>query len=101
MFDSRKFYMALKACDYVYAEKYLRFQIEYCQTTLELMEKPDSTKQPEIVKKRMSENLNMCSEFLGRLTSGDYSFFDDLLLQNEVKTKEWLLDRYPAISKLF
>ena len=101
MFDSRKFYMALKACDYVYAEKYLRFQIEYCQRTLELMEKPDSTKQPEIVKKRMSENLNVCSEFLGRLTSGDYSFFDDLLLQNEAKTKEWLLDRYPTISKLF
>ena len=101
MFDSRKFYMALKSCDYVYAERYLRFQIAYCQNRLELMEKPDSTKQPEIVKIRTLENLRACSELLSRLNSGDYLFFDDLLFQNEAKTKEWLLDRYPTISKLF
>lgn len=101
MFDSNKFYMALKSCDYDYAEKYLRFHISYCQNELELMERPESTKQPEIVKIRITENLNVWTDYLKRLTSGDYAFFDNLLLQNEAQTKSWLLDRYPAVSKLF
>ena len=101
MIDSNKFYIALKSYNYDYADKYLRFHISYCQNELELTKRPESTKQPEIVKIRISENLDVCSDFLKRLMSGDYAFFDNLLLQNEAQIKEWLLDRYPSISKLF
>ena len=101
MFDSRKFYLALKSCNYVYAELYLRFHVSYHQFELERMEKPESTKQPESVIREIKEDLDLCLELLKRLTSGDYVFFDNLLLQNEAQAKLWLFDRYPAITKLF
>ena len=50
MIDSNKFYIALKSYNYDYADKYLRFHISYCQNELELTKRPESTKQPEIVK---------------------------------------------------
>lgn len=97
LFDSRKYYMALKSHNISYAQHYLYYQIDFCEKKLDSFNSSNSPKQPEIVKKRFSSKLSLHKEHLARLETGDDVYFDELLQMNEVQTREFISTRYPQI----
>jgi len=97
LFDARKYYMALKSRNLVYAEQYLFHQIDYLQTSISSLNKPNSPRQPDIVKDRFSAKLALCLEQLERLNSGNLSYFEDLLNSNENQMRKYLAEKYPII----
>lgn len=96
-FDARKYYMALKAHDYSYAQEYLSYQVAFCKRKLDSFQKANSPEQPERVKKRFAEKLVKLEECLERMESGDAAYFDELIRQNECKMLEYLAVKYPKI----
>lgn len=97
LFDDRKYYMALKSHDLAYARQYLLFQVSYRKKALERFDSPDSPRQPDSVKERLSANLVRDIEQLKRVESADFDYFDCLLSFNEDKTLKFLADQYPRI----
>lgn len=98
LFDSRKYYMAIKAHNLPYAQQYLNHQINFCKTKLESFDKPDAPRQPDAVRQRFSRKLSSSLEHLQRLNAEDFCYFDDLLKSNECKMLEFLAGKYPRIS---
>jgi hypothetical protein len=97
LFDSRKYYMALKARNLPYAQQYLNYQIGFYKTRLISFDKPNSPRQPDVVKERFTAKLALYLEQLERLESGDFTFFDDLLNSNENQMLELLSAKFPKI----
>lgn len=97
LFDSRKYYMALKARNLSYAQQYLNHQVNFYKTRLKSFDKPNSPSQPDVVRQRFLAKLASCSEHLEWLDSGDFSYFDNLLKSNENQTLKYLADKYPKI----
>lgn len=97
LFDSRKYFMALKSHNVSYAKQYLQHQVDFCETTLKEFDKPNSTRQPDVVRQRFLAKLSSYSEHLERLDSGDFSYFDDMLKSNENQMLKYLADKYPKI----
>ncbi len=97
LFDYRKYYMALKARNLSYAQQYLNHQVNFYTTTLKSFDKPNSVRQPDVVRRRFLAKLAFYSEHLERLNSGDFSYFDDLLKSNENQMLKYLADKYPQI----
>lgn len=99
LFDSRKYYMALKSRNLSYAYQYINHQVNFYKTRLEAFDNPDSPRQPDIVRERFLTKLATYSEQLEWLDSGDFSYFDDLLKSNENQTLKYLADKYPKIYR--
>lgn len=97
LFDYRKYFMALKAHDIPYAKQYLYHQINFCETKLKEFDKPNSTRQPGVVRDRFSAKLSVYLEQLGRLDSEDFCYFNDMLKSNENQMLKYLADEYPKI----
>lgn len=97
LFDSRKYYMALKSRNLSYAYQYINHQVNFYKTRLEAFDNPDSPRQPDIVRERFLTKLATYSEQLEWLDSGDFSYFDDLLNANEKQMNEFLSTKYPKI----
>lgn len=97
LFDSRKYYMALKAHNMSYARQYLNYRVNFYKTKLKSFDNPNSPRQPDIVRERFLAGQVLCSEQLERLDLGDFSYFDDLLNSNENQMLKYLADKYPKI----
>lgn len=97
LFDYRKYYMALKAHNLTYAQQYLNHQVNFHKATLKSFDKPDSPRQPDVVRQRFLAKLALYSEHLERLDSGDFSYFDNLLKSNENQMLKYLADKYPKL----
>ena len=97
LFDSRKYYMALKARNLPYAQQYLIHQIDFYKNRLKSFDASSVSKQPTIVRERFSAKLALCVEQLERIESGDFSYFDDLLNFNENKMDQFLATKYPRL----
>lgn len=97
LFDYRKYYMALKSRNLTYAHQYLNHQINFCKMSLKSFDKPDSPRQPDVVRERFFAKLALCAEHLEKLDSGDFSYFDDLLKSNEDQMLIYLADKYPKV----
>lgn len=97
LFDSRKYYMALKSRNLSYAYQYLNYQINFYKTSLKAFDNPNSPRQPDIVRERFSTKLAAYLEQLERLGSGDFGYFDDLLNSNENQMQKFLANKYPKI----
>lgn len=98
LFDSRKYYMALKAHNYSYAQRYLKHQVEHYESRLKKCNAPDATIRPEIVKKRFADARDRYTELLERLDSGDLTYFENLINFNENQTREFIAAQYPKIQ---
>ena len=97
LFDSRKYFMALKSRNLSYAYQYLNYQINFCKMKLEALDNPNASIQPDIVRERFSIRLAMHLEHLERLQSGKLGYFDALLNANENQMKKFLSTQYPKI----
>lgn len=97
--DSRKYYMALKAHNFTYAQHYLNHQINAYAAKLKKMESPNSPRQPAIVKKRFVAQIDMFTKHLEQLKAGDIAYFDEWLHSSETQALEKLIAKYPNIVK--
>lgn len=97
MYDSRKYYMALKSRNLSYAYHYLNHHIDFYKTRLKSFDNSNLPKQPEIVRERFLAKLVAYSEQLELLCSGDLDYFDDLLNSNESQMLKFLSTKYPKI----
>lgn len=97
LFDSRKYYIALKAHNLSYAQRYLNHQINFFKNRLKSFDNPDFPRQPDVVKQRFGAKLALYSEHLEWLDSGNFSYFDDLLKSNENEMLKYLAKKYPKI----
>jgi hypothetical protein len=99
LFDYRKYYMALKARDLSYAQRYLEHQVNFYINRLKSFDNPNSPKQPDVVREGILARQAWYAEHLERLDSGDFSYFDDLLKSNESKMLKYLADKYPRVLR--
>lgn len=99
LFDSRKYFMALKSHNVSYAYQYLNNQVNFYKTRLKSFDNPNSSKQPGVVRERFSTKLAVYSEQLELLDSGSFDYFDDLLNTNEDQMREFLATKYPKILR--
>lgn len=97
LFDSRKYFMALKSHNLSYAKRYLQHQVNFCERELKSFNNVNSPRQPDIVRERFSAKLALYSEQLEWLDSEDFGYFDDLLNSNEDQMKQFLAAQYPKI----
>lgn len=99
MFDPKKYYMALKAKDDAYVERYLRFQVAHHERNLKGFSAPGTVKQPDIVIQRTQKQLSDLSEQLKRFASGDLDYFSNMLRENECEMRNFLSANYPKIPQ--
>ena len=99
LFDSRKYYMALKSNNWNYAYQYLDHQIKSCKSSLKSFDDPNGPKQPNIVKERYIQSLAEYSEQMDKLQSQDYCYFIKLVDYNEKQMKEFLATKYPKLRQ--
>ncbi len=97
LFDSRKYFMALKAHNLPYAYQYLNHKVAFYKNRLKSFDNPNSPRQPDVVRERFSAKLALYSKHLEWLDSGDFGYFDDLLNSNEKQMKSFLAAKYPKI----
>lgn len=100
LFDSRKYYMALKSHKYPYARRFLKNQVNYYDSRLKEFDATDAPKQPESVTERFAARRDSYAELLGRLDSGDFAYFEDLLNSNEIQTRKFIAVKYPKIQSI-
>lgn len=93
LFDSRKYYMALKAHNLPYALQYLNQQIDYYMERI----KTGMSNQPEVVKKGFLRKLEQASQEKELLVQNGFKHFDEMLRSNEVKNLELLKRDFPSI----
>ncbi len=91
LFDYKKFYMALKAQNYLYVRNYLNLKINDCMKTLE------SPHQPNSVKESSLSRLTQYSDQLKRIDSEDFGYFEELLQANEERLLRYIAKKYPKI----
>lgn len=85
MHSPEKYYMALKCGDWQYANKYLALKISYYEGVLS----PNaSVTQLPFVIENISKALNRLREEQAKLQAEDHLFFEQLLLENEAKTRK-------------
>lgn len=97
LFDTRKYYMALKSHNLYYAEQYLNHQVNFYKTRLKAFDNPNAPKQPSIVRERFLTQLAVNLEHLERLNFRDFCYFDNLLNFNENQMQKFLVTKYPNI----
>ena len=97
LFDSRKYYMALKSRSFDYARKYLNHQINFYKNELDLLDKPGSPKQPPIVRAGFLSKLETCKEQLQWIDAGEFSNLEDLLNSNEIQMRKFLLTKFSLV----
>lgn len=98
MFDSKKYYMALKSHNMSYAKRYLCYQVNYYKNKLDFFESASSPAQPTRVIERFHNQLSLYSEHLEKLTSGNFDFFDEMLNFNECQMLNYIASQYPKLS---
>lgn len=96
LFDHYKYYMALKAHDYPYIQRFLKNQVNHYESSLRSFEQP-SGRQPESVKERFRAARVEYTQLLERFEAGDYDYFDDMVKANESRTLEFLASYHPKI----
>ena len=85
LFDSRKYYMSLKAHDWSYARKYLNFKVDFYKKRIKSFDSPDSPKQPKSVIERFLAGLSLHLKLLESLESEDFAPFDEMIRLNEIQ----------------
>ena len=94
LFDTKKYFMALKSGDYIYAHKFLTHQVDFFSCEVQ---KSLHTNQPPIVLERISQKLSYYCEQLRILQSGNRGYFEKLVQTNEETMKTMLRARYPKL----
>jgi len=97
LFDSRKYFMALKMHNLSYAQQYLNHQLDFYKNRLNSLDNSNSPRQPDIVREKILAKLALYSKQLEWLDSGDFGYFDDLLKSNEDQMHKFLATKYPKI----
>ena len=94
LFDTKKYFMALKSGNYIYAHKFLTHQVDFlcCE-----VQKSLCSNQPPIVLDRLSQKLSSYREQLRILQSGNRGYFEKLVQTNEETMKAMLHARYPKL----
>lgn len=88
--DSRKYYMSLKAKDYLYAERYLDWILEQYRT--KHLNRQDKRTETDLRYISFLEQLHM-------LQSGNFDYFDQLIVSNEKIMHKFLSVQYPVLYK--
>lgn len=99
LFDSRKYYMALKVANWDYAKTYLIQKVKYYQSESKRFDSQKSPRQPDIVIKKHSLELASCKEQLNMIQTCNYGFFTEQLSANETEMHEFLRVKYPKLSR--
>ena len=97
LFDSRKYYMALKAQDLLYSRQYLCHQIASHEKMLNAFNCPTSPKQPESVKVGLGERLIQYADELKQVEAGNWEYFNKIICFNEEMMKTYITTKYPNI----
>ena len=99
LFDYKKYYMALKSHNLIYAHQYLIHQINSHKRRLEEFDNPNFPEQPDCVRERCLAGLKQNMEQLDWIESGDFGKFDDMLNNNEKQMYEFLSIKHSKILK--
>lgn len=97
LFDSRKYYMALKARNFDYARKYLHHQVNFYKGKLELFGNLDSPKQPPAVWEGILSKLEVCTQQLHLIDSGEFNKLENFLNSNETQMRSFLLSTFSLV----
>ena len=81
--------MALKSRNLSYAYKYLNFQINHHKNCLKDFDNPNSTKQPDCVRKNYLDKLFELEEQMEWCISGDFCKFNDGHKEEIIHWKQW------------
>ena len=92
LFDTQKYYMALKSHNVNYVRRYFNHMIEHHKNSLTSF-KTSSTKQPESVIKNHEEDLVEFEQKLEIFSSKGFTYFDKIIEKNEKLMTEILLSK--------
>ena len=99
LFDSKKYYMAIKAKNFEYARRYLIYQMNYYKTELQTLEKGNITKQADIVRQKYTDKIIWIEEQFAQLENGNIVYFDDLIKDNEAIMHKFLAENFPHLQE--
>lgn len=91
LFDYRKYYMALKASNWEYAEKYLIHMVNNYQSALMRFGSEESPRQPDMVIKKHKLKLGSFMEQLSHIQAHDHVFFTKQIIANENEMNKYLI----------
>ena len=98
LYDSRYYYLSLKAKDISFAKKFLNHNLLITKDDLYQCNFPPYNKM-EDRKMRIIDNLQHYTEHLEQLESKNWSYFEDLLANNEAVMLTELSKSYPKLFK--
>ena len=98
LFDSRYYYLSLKAKDISFAKEFLFHNISIAKNDLKLCDFPPYDKM-ETRRIRVVERLQRYTEHLEQLERENWSYFEELLANNESAMLTELSKNYPKLFK--
>jgi hypothetical protein len=96
LFDSNKYWLALKCRNYSYAKLYLSHQIQDYEELISEIEGGTDT-QPASVYTNAIAECESLRKRLRKLDNEDYAFFEEMAEVQEKQTLSWLRDTYPRL----
>lgn len=97
LFDSNKYWLALKCRNYSYAKRYLSHQIKDYEELISEIEGGTDTQPASVYTNAIAECENS-RKLLMKLDNGEYAFFEKIVEEQERQTLSLLRNKYPRLK---